>query len=266
MKRIYLLMLAVVGISVAASAQRVPDLTIKHYYRQGSTAPVDPTHLMVDGTHLIFDGDGNVKIHYSLLVSNIATAAKDSVTTTDTLHVQSQMGSIQDVGLRVPANGNSGMFWNATFPKAFSSYNTTLFPASDAYNMQLCDSVWFTSPVGSPNPVAETNFTNNRTCNNVIIDVWALGVNDVEIEGNGLLLYPNPATTDLTIVYNFGTNSSANVTITDITGKVVFNKELGSNLRGLQHIPLHMGGLTPGMYSLKLSTNDKTVIEKIYVK
>jgi hypothetical protein len=68
-------------------------------------------------------------------------------------------------------------------------------------------------------------------------------------------------------MYNFGLNtSSAVVTIMDLTGKVVYSKNIGTNLSGVQSISLQMGNIIPGMYSVRLATDDKVTIEKIYVK
>jgi hypothetical protein len=275
MKRIYLLMLAVGATAVTASAQRAVDLSIRHFYKLGNSTSLPTTSQEItNGTHILFDGDEQYKFQFGYIIKNNATVPKDSVMKSDTLFFRTFLdgGIFQTVagpGLYIPVGASTGMLGVDGWPDAVKpgpAFNNISQPLPT----RLCDSVWIKSPTGSPNPAVEANPSNDTTCHDVIIDGWQTGINDfdVDAEGNGLLVYPNPAVSrDINIMYNFGANTSkAVVTIVDVTGKVVYNKVIGTDLKGTQNIALQMGNINPGMYSVRLATDDKTTVEKIFVK
>jgi hypothetical protein len=273
MKRIYLLMMVMIAAVVSASAQRAVDLSIRHFYKLGTTAPTASNEI-TNGTHILFDGDAQYKINVGYIIKNSATAAKDSVMKSDTIRFRTYLNgstfiNFADNEFYIPANSQYGIFTLSSYPKAHTpgpAFNNV----SSALATTLCDSIWIIPTPGNMNPPVEANPSNDTTCHNVIIDGWQTAINDVDVdvEGNGLIVYPNPAVSrDINILYNFGANTSkAVVTIVDVTGKVVYNKVIGTDLKGTQNIALQMGNITPGMYSVRLATDDKTTVEKIFVK
>jgi hypothetical protein len=273
MKRIYLLMLVTIFPAVSALAQRNVDMSLRRFYKLGTATPTMSDEI-VNGTHILFDADKNYKVNFGYIIKNGATLAKDSVSATDTIKIRATLGggilhNVASNGISLAAGGQTGIVGLTSYPKALTpgpGFNNT----SGAIPVKYCDSIWIISPVGSGNPAVEANPVNDTVCSNVIVDGWMTGINDVDVdaEGNGLLVYPNPAVSrDINIMYNFGANTSkAVVTIVDVTGKVVYNKIIGTDLKGTQNIALQMGNITPGMYSVRLATDDKTTVEKIFVK
>ncbi|WP_276132213.1 T9SS type A sorting domain-containing protein [Polluticoccus soli] len=276
MKSIYL-MLIVIAAALNVSAQRNVDMSIRHFYKLG-TGTFTAANEVTNGTHILFDGDEQYKINFGYIFINNAANAADSVMQSDTIKFRSFIGGgILHTGAGpgfylpggVAGGAQSGIITLQGYPMAIAP-GDAFNGVSDALQVSLCDSIWIVSAAGSLNPAVEANRANDTICNNVIVDGWASGINNIEVDldGNGLLVYPNPsASRDINIMYNFGVRTSkAIVTVVDVTGKVVYSKNIGTNLSGTQNIALHMGDITPGMYSVRLATDTKTVVEKICVK
>lgn len=105
------------------------------------------------------------------------------------------------------------------------------------------DSVWETENV----PVTISGF---------------VGVKELEIS-SGINIYPNPATDNLTIEFNSVTSGSTNISLMDITGKVIqivtFEKETKNNTLNL---PLHIRN---GIYLLKIENSNGSIVQKVVV-
>jgi len=76
-------------------------------------------------------------------------------------------------------------------------------------------------------------------------------------------LFPNPNEGNFTLEFNANVNSTLNITITDVTGKIV-HAENASSVRGLNRVNLNVSNLQKGFYLLK--TNDTiTEINKSFI-
>lgn len=282
MKSIYLITIILFTAASGAIAQRMPNLTIKGYFNQSNTAYTEIT----DGIHFLFNNTGGptnaIEIAWS--ATNNATAPKDSVMMGDMLHIQHQYstGSVQwnytlgYSGVYLPAGQTTIIYpssagWPNTPGSGLMNVNSIFNGSSGAHSITWCDSIWIEAgPTTMGNPPTDADLTDNETCKNVVFDSWMTGINDldVDIHGNGLLVFPNPsATRDINIIFNFGHyySGKATVCIVDVAGKVVYNRAIGANLSGVQTIALDIPAIVPGMYSLRLTTDDKAVIEKIYI-
>ena len=273
MKRVYLLMAAVAGLTSAASAQRNIDVTLNHYYEiasAGQTQPSASIKPITDGTRILFDADKNNKVFLAFDVKNAGATVTDTVSVTDTLHILGTVTNIAGPGISITQNGTSVMVWSIDAPSALVPNTDPGGPWEDFISKPVdvtnwCDSVWFTSANGDPNPINETGrMANNITCHDVTLDGWMTGVNDVRIGGNGLMVYPNPSTGNMTAMFDFGNNNSGVITITDVTGKTVYTQQL-NNVKGLQSVKINAAGIANGLYSLRLAAGSKIAVEKIYV-
>jgi hypothetical protein len=66
-------------------------------------------------------------------------------------------------------------------------------------------------------------------------------------------LFPNPNEGNFTLEFNANVNSALSITISDVTGKIVYT-ENASSVRGLNRVNLNVSNLQKGFYLLK--TND----------
>jgi len=84
------------------------------------------------------------------------------------------------------------------------------------------------------------------------IESWPLGTNDLAERG-GLTLFPNPSFGQVTL--QAGTAySSANLLVSDVTGKQVFQKQIPPLAKGSQ-MDLDLSGLAKGTYFLEFRSN-----------
>ncbi|WP_276132214.1 T9SS type A sorting domain-containing protein [Polluticoccus soli] len=264
MKRIYLLMLLAAGVATNASAQKQPNLSLVHSWGKTSTT----VHVIADNDEMLIDGDGVAKMYLSWSIINHGATANDTIAVSDTVKVRTGWTTYK---ISWGQNGfPMGMTQHDTVGMVPNPNPVDLDPGSaittsqNNVAQQWCDSVFIVSGLPAPNNAVDPVLTNNKTCNNVKITYWLANVNEV-IGGNGLLMYPNPANGKMTIKYVFA-NTDASVQVVDVAGKVVYAKDLGKNLSGMQEHALDLHNLNPGMYFLRLQTNDQIVTDKFFVR
>ncbi|GEM_PF-332864 len=78
-------------------------------------------------------------------------------------------------------------------------------------------------------------------------------------------VYPNPATNKIGFNYNFATNTTATVNVTDVTGRTVIVKELGKQVVGQKEFTLDVSALSNGMYYMELVTDEKRAVSKFNI-
>ena len=95
------------------------------------------------------------------------------------------------------------------------------------------------------------------------------GVEKISQE-NGMELvqnYPNPFTTSTKIQYRLEETTQASLEVRDITGKLVFNKDLGMVAAATANTYiLQRGSLAPGLYTYSIVTPAHTVTRKLTVE
>lgn len=68
-------------------------------------------------------------------------------------------------------------------------------------------------------------------------------------------VYPNPVKNELNFQYGFLQNTSATVSVVDMSGRIVLTKDLGRFGFGTQDFTLNTANLAPGNYILQMSTD-----------
>ncbi len=89
-----------------------------------------------------------------------------------------------------------------------------------------------------------------------------------EIEGLtkvSLEIFPNPATSVVNVNYNFTATTPASIRISDVTGRVVLNQDLGKQNRGAQQFSVDVSTLNNGMYTMELVTDQQRAISKLTI-
>jgi len=94
-------------------------------------------------------------------------------------------------------------------------------------------------------------------------DVGPLAI-DPQIIRNGAKVYPNPGFGDFTILFDDARSASVQIAIVNAQGKLVFTKN-----SAFQNDKLFLKkdeiNVSPGIYFLKLSLNNKILINKIMI-
>jgi hypothetical protein len=90
------------------------------------------------------------------------------------------------------------------------------------------------------------------------VDLSTVGIKEFSLDA--VNLYPNPTTNTINIQSDLF-NGELNLTVVNILGKVVLEKELKSNLEQIE-----LGQFGQGTYFFRLENNQKSVTRKVVVQ
>lgn len=264
MKRIYLLMIAFVAFAGSAFAQAsIIDLELGHLYSKTGGSGTYLTFKTTDT--VVIDGVNQVYLGWT-----ITNHGPSDVKTSDTMVVVGNITKKRFIGKtsqftpphNVPLKKDSSI---SIFPKdpvvlQAEDYVT----ASGAQTVPWCDSIWAIDSV-TGNVIQDNDTSNNKVCTNVTILFYLLDVNGTVKKGSdAFILYPNPATQNLNIKFDFGANTPASLRIVDLTGKVVYTQNLGVQ-NGVKDIPLHLTKIPEGLYMVQLTTDKGTFTDRLTI-
>lgn len=126
---------------------------------------------------------------------------------------------------------------------------------------------WTPFETGLPN-VKVTDLEINYIDNNITAATYGRGVwrsplptalSSAEFEHNNFLIYPNPSTDVFNI--KIGDIQPKNLEVTDVSGKIIFSKKEFDNSGN--EIQINLTNVAKGVYFIKLSTDNKSVVKKI---
>lgn len=123
------------------------------------------------------------------------------------------------------------------------------FTAPDTIRIDLISSVW------SNNATIGSTFL----VDNLSLKSSPLGVASFTPTVSANKTYPNPAKDELNIQLSSKVNGAVNVTIYDMTGRVVKENDITANSSLLQ---INISGLYPGVYFYKLNTGNYSTMNK----
>jgi hypothetical protein len=81
----------------------------------------------------------------------------------------------------------------------------------------------------------------------------------------GFMVYPNPAREKAMISLLSEINTTANLKLTDITGRVLINNTVDIS-EGSNSIPLELYGIKPGAYLVQVEFNGTQVMSKLTIQ
>lgn len=94
-----------------------------------------------------------------------------------------------------------------------------------------------------------------------------VGLDDNELTLNRSLIYPNPTSTNAQIEFTLLIEDEVSITIIDLMGKKVLEKNLGKLAAATHNFPLQIEGLDAGSYTLLISTrNNQEILKMIVLK
>lgn len=177
----------------------------------------------------------------------------DSSSTTNFIVVNSSTGSnlsyFQDFG---DGNTSTQAYPNYTYSTA-SPFELCLTVTGDS----SCTSTYCDSISDGGIILKQGGFTIN-----VISPSSTLSVNDNEEAVTELNIYPNPAKELLNIEMDLVKNTTLELFVTDIAGKVVAQIVSTENQVGKQKYQWNVGGLQNGIYLLNIKNNDNIQVKK----
>ncbi|RYE24381.1 MAG: T9SS type A sorting domain-containing protein [Sphingobacteriales bacterium] len=252
MKRIYLMMAAVVGLTSAANAQRSCDLEMLDGNPVGHS--VVAASADEDGTSQFAGNDFN----YSFV-----NHGPDQILAGDTALYITWWGSFRGVYFTADETTLNTPLGAGPLANLGLNYNEDNITESGSEVINLCDSLWLIDNTNTvvPDPV----IANNKFCADITINYWLLGVAGI-VNENKMELYPNPAANSLNMNYFFNQAKAANVVIRDVVGKVVMTQNLGTNLNGKQSFHFDLNSLTNGVYMMDVNVDGKHKVSKVTVQ
>ncbi len=79
-------------------------------------------------------------------------------------------------------------------------------------------------------------------------------------------VFPNPTSGETTINYSIANASAVNVEVVDITGKVVYALDNGTQVAGAHNVSFNAASFSNGVYYVTISTDESTVTKKFIKK
>jgi len=123
------------------------------------------------------------------------------------------------------------------------------------------DTAFYNLDTGTPPPIGgtftiETGFDTSCAYNNSV-----LPISDYELLNASLSVYPNPLSKSNVLNLKFALNTSAKISVYNVTGKLAMTDEI-INAETKQ---INTSALTNGIYMLKIATNEATITRKFVI-
>lgn len=260
MTRIYLIFILFLSAISSAFAQSADlELVAQLLSRNGG-----------QGTYATFNTGDTIladNINTTYLGWVVKNNGPDSLEATDTIIIRNDFTNAvykyRTADLNTPYNKSllKDSLINLYFSTVYNPYDPNIYRDSIQKNAPWCDSVWVKRGTSI---IHEPDTTNNKICTSLTI-WYFLGVDDMlKTASEAFLLYPNPATNNLNMKFDFGANTPANVCVVDMTGKLVYNEDLGL-LSGFKDVPLHLTQIPQGIYVVKLTTNKGIFTDRLTI-
>lgn len=93
------------------------------------------------------------------------------------------------------------------------------------------------------------------------VDNTSVEVNSADVVG----MYPNPATSDVTLTIKLDNANQTSIQVIDATGKVVLSKNAAMN-NGFSQVQLDVANLASGIYTVKVTSAEKSYARKLIKK
>ena len=81
-------------------------------------------------------------------------------------------------------------------------------------------------------------------------------------ENNGVLIYPNPASTTVNVEFGYNMNSLTVVEITDVTGRLVSTQSISNPIQG-QTLNIDVANLNAGSYFITVKNDTQKLVQKL---
>ncbi len=259
MKKIYTLLLATLGVSVAAMAQREVDLQITLVTPASGATQQSGTDLNINA-----------------IIENLGP---DSMSVGDTVLIQYQVNGNPVVFNSGGQQYNIFYFSNRLLEVGDTMHFMPSFPGisfTDQMNGTHNFCVVFAVVNQSADSVVDPNLQNNAGCNTVTFaggtptgGGGGVGVTTIEWSNAAVStvagVYPNPAVSSATFALNLGQNQDVAVKIVDLAGRVVLSENKGTLQKGENKITVNTTGLTPGLYLYQVTMGNHTATGKLNV-
>ncbi len=266
------LIVAVSGVSEAQTSNYYDETNTTWYYTTGTpivrlnlgSAPTitssDSDNILCEGGSLTLtssSGTGNVwsdnSTSNTLLVSTPGTYTVNvgGITSSPIVVTQQAINttiSVSGGSLSVPAQAGATFQWGTCTPVAPISGATTN-PYTATANGTYSVAVTINGCTSVSTPCATVN---------------ALNLNENEAFSS-FSVFPNPASDNVAIDFSLRAESAVNVSITDLSSKVVYAANLGNKTIGSNSLNVNTTAFANGIYVVNVITNNGIATEKLVI-
>lgn len=82
----------------------------------------------------------------------------------------------------------------------------------------------------------------------------------------GMGVHPNPANAEANVTFSLNNTADVNVTVTDLSGKVVYTNALGNVAAGTTEVSLNTTALSNGVYMINVAADNAVSTEKLVIR
>lgn len=93
-----------------------------------------------------------------------------------------------------------------------------------------------------------------------------VGVSEFDADQFGLSVYPNPANDEVNISFTLSNEALVNVTVTDLTGKIVYTSNGENNVAGAHSMKINTSTFSNGVYMVNFKANGEVSTQKIVIR
>ncbi len=210
------------------------------------------------------DDNKNINMGYGTVTSGPGFIAGDVTTGAN----RGTTEGTPAVGMLIYAVSSTGSIVQSAYTDAAGHYTFgnlplgtyTIYPEAINYATIAYTSINLTSDTHIMNTASFVQHLVSKTITPV-----TEGVNNVKSYVSTLTAFPNPSNGRVNIQWNETANEVANVTVTDITGKVIFKTSINMN-EGTGTSLLDLSGLTNGVYIVSIKSATINYNNKIQVQ
>ena len=92
-----------------------------------------------------------------------------------------------------------------------------------------------------------------------------LGVSNANTALESVVIYPNPAVNNATVQFGLHSASTVSIEVSDVVGRVVYSVPAAEYNAGAQHISISTADMAPGIYNVKIQTENGVVTQHLTV-
>ncbi len=154
-----------------------------------------------------------------------------------------------------------------TAPPAYTGYTYIGFTHSD-----VNDTMFFDFNNGNPLSVSQdysylvlAEYTDGSTSyvSNISSNQLSVGIKEITLSDAGINIYPNPTYEACSVSFDYVTKDLYAIELSDVTGRKVKAILNNQSLNNQSVVKFSLEGITPGIYFIKITTNDQTITKKI---
>jgi hypothetical protein len=125
--------------------------------------------------------------------------------------------------------------------------NSGISEPQTSFFLDMLDNTWYYT---TSTPVVRLNFDPT------------IGINENSTEISGVSIYPNPSSSSVNLEMNIANPSEVSIQVTDLSGKVVANQNLGFLPLGKNQTTIQSASFNNGLYYVTISSNGTSVTKK----